>query len=736
MPTHEEVVAAVESLYADELKPFGRILRKRIAELAVVAGTHGITTTWVPGSEENLPDVDIKHLKATCDESRCITVEPEEGGDWSAIINDRPQSFVNVYSPNDHYPDEMWESAAAYFEAIEEKDMYLPGGRYSCAQALQGKGLPFLVGRSLGEICHVVQLAISQRKILGYSNGAVVPYARSQSKVKEQCATYLQPCSTSNQAAAAPSGNVPAMPMATWEVARRCLRDILDSAPKAEEGGERSVPLSNVKRLFRSRYQTELSETMLGHSKLSELLQDKNFSDICMVQLQGHGYIVVEVPREENQTPTLVETLAVSGGDADSEPRRIELHGNTELRPLFCPDEPLILEADETGVLEACPSPKSQRKPRLPLSPSRLSRDGFVSGLVQRTFIHASPPPPTPPPNARLRSRSLPKDVGSGKNAWHGLEPCSFEQQHEPTESTIDSISGSALGSVAGGCGARAPSTPSSELQSCSNDQSPGQALDDPVKIQLRECHVGAATEPVKISSHGDFCAGSFSELAEDGEPRRRLLFCPDEPLTLEEHVLESAPRAQTPIGSSHIGTGVPRWPGLSPLSSPSLLVKDGCVGSMPLSKVQNTFIHSPLPPPTPLRAGASRRARSLPKNIGSDKNPWEATCQALGCLPGQIRLDSRRDGDFNPGDCGPTPSVYGGYGGREVPCSLASSPYPAYVPPSPALTASPTYSTARYTAPQRLTLAAAMPSPASHVLAPPSPSNGTNQVIRLADLL
>lgn len=37
----------------------------------------------------------------------------------------------------------------------------------------------------------------------------------------------------------------------------------------------------------------ELSETALGHSKLSELLQDPRLEDICNVRLHGHGYVVV-----------------------------------------------------------------------------------------------------------------------------------------------------------------------------------------------------------------------------------------------------------------------------------------------------------------------------------------------------------------------------------------------------------------------------------------------------------
>jgi len=57
-------------------------------------------------------------------------------------------------------------------------------------------------------------------------------------------------------------------------------------------GASGSIPLSNIKRLFRSKFRKELSETSLGHAKLSELFQDPRLRDICTVRLQGHGYVV------------------------------------------------------------------------------------------------------------------------------------------------------------------------------------------------------------------------------------------------------------------------------------------------------------------------------------------------------------------------------------------------------------------------------------------------------------
>merc|ERR1740117_2507404 len=106
--------------------------------------------------------------------------------------------------------------------------------------------------------------------------------------MKEQCAVRQRPCSNPNQ-------EVGTLPFADWNVARSCLKFILEeSAVAQDDNGPGIVPLSNVKRLFRSRFEVELSETKLGHSKLSELLQDACFGDLCYVQLEGHGYTVVQ----------------------------------------------------------------------------------------------------------------------------------------------------------------------------------------------------------------------------------------------------------------------------------------------------------------------------------------------------------------------------------------------------------------------------------------------------------
>jgi len=87
----------------------------------------------------------------------------------------------------------------------------------------------------------------------------------------------------------------------------------------------------------------ELSETMLGHSKLSELLQDCRFGDICDVRLDTNGYTVVQrqigdmVAQQQHSLRDEIGTAS------------------------FCLNEPLCLadagEPNVTPVFEPTPGP-------------------------------------------------------------------------------------------------------------------------------------------------------------------------------------------------------------------------------------------------------------------------------------------------------------------------------------------------------------------------------------------
>jgi len=272
-PSCEEAAGAVWSLYGDEIKPFGRILMRRIRERLTPAG----------GDVEAAPLVDPACLRRVCEACPGVVVEPAEGREFVAYLLGQPRAFVDACSLVDPYPAKLWEEAAAYFAGISRVVGPLPCGRYACAAELARRGLPFLRGRSLGEVCHIVQLAVSARKLLGHAGGRIVAYCDSEESARARSAVRHQPVLSASQLEEA-------LPHATWESLCWGLRVILRCSAKPEPG---AVMLSNLKRLFRAELKLELSETALGHTRLIEMLSDARLRDVCLLECIGNGQAVV-----------------------------------------------------------------------------------------------------------------------------------------------------------------------------------------------------------------------------------------------------------------------------------------------------------------------------------------------------------------------------------------------------------------------------------------------------------
>mmetsp|Transcript_63140 Transcript_63140/g.150531 ORF Transcript_63140/g.150531 Transcript_63140/m.150531 type:complete len:467 (+) Transcript_63140:128-1528(+) len=281
---HVDILAAVESLYIDRLKPWGRILRKRLLELHMARLC--VDKEQGQNAQSLLHHIfrQTEKLEAVCRKNSRLHVfadEVAEGGDWWAEIIGQSCDFVNAQSPVDVYPEEMWFAASEFFCNPKNQELALPRSRYDCALALVAMELPFLQGLTLGEVCHIVQLCISQKKLLGQRKGALVPYEQSDSRAKELRAAEGiadEDCDESS-------------PVATWGQLAEGLQDILSH--------QDYIPLATLKQHFNGSQVTKLSETALGYSKLSELVQDERLKDICRLQLDNKGYFVV--PAEENK---------------------------------------------------------------------------------------------------------------------------------------------------------------------------------------------------------------------------------------------------------------------------------------------------------------------------------------------------------------------------------------------------------------------------------------------------
>lgn len=286
-----EILRAIQTLYGDRIKPYGRLLMIRLTEHAEQGGRAN-------------PDVKEQRIRSLCESSAQLSVQNEKGGEWSVLMRGRESNFVDFHSPEDSYPAELWEAAARHFEAASEADKDLPRARYLCARALEAQQLAFLSDRCLGELMHIVQLAISVKKILGYQKDAIVPYSRSKNKLKEQSAEAQQ----HHAEAEGPEASM----LANWDETRATLKKVMQAQ------GTVSVPLSRVKQLFEAESGRKLSETALGHAKLSDLLKDARLADILTVQLQSRVYVVCPVEKQGHQRITLddliTENAAGRGG--------------------------------------------------------------------------------------------------------------------------------------------------------------------------------------------------------------------------------------------------------------------------------------------------------------------------------------------------------------------------------------------------------------------------------------
>lgn len=466
----QQLVAAVESLYADQICPHSRILKRRLVEL----NKDGTLRTV---------DIDTDALRAALVATPGLSTEPDPLGDWTAVQCSRKPNFIDVHDPEDTYAPSLWESFHRYIASLADRqsptEYRLPSSRYACAHELQSRALPFFAGLTLGSLCHIVQLAVSQKSILGYRDGALVPYAMSRCLLKKQHAEHMLPC--------APAHAEGVLPCADWDTVRSCMVEIMDEAKHNHEGVER---LANVKRIFRAKYHLELSETMLGHTKLSELLQDPQLGDICSVELRNGGYAVVP-----SSSPCCGEPFQMDGcgshaiNIASPSPPQIaeDMFGDfvacsSALAPPQIADDTFAACQSQYGVIGvqdlgsfsglglqlqfasevlAPPQPMvtkggsaSLKVPQAPwqLSPSTLSKEGSITrvpglGAVKNTFIEVPITPVTPAMGAQKRSRSLPKNMGSNKNEWE-LACHVLSYQHCPVESREQSGLGRAVRTI------------------------------------------------------------------------------------------------------------------------------------------------------------------------------------------------------------------------------------------------------------------------------------------------
>eukprot|EP00392_Amoebophrya_sp_AT5.2_P017012 g17327.t1 len=177
------LVDAVRSLYVDRILPDEKTLKARL-KLRIKPNRVCILSHVLELYSE------IKSMRVVMD---------HENGGPAIFLKDEPNGFLGFVDPcsnADPYPDTVWQHFENHLRTMlddmnsrQQSDGSLtekttgPGsavavtfhrGRYGMAKDLYDRKLPFFEGLALGQVCHIVELAI-QRDLLHYENNLLLP---------------------------------------------------------------------------------------------------------------------------------------------------------------------------------------------------------------------------------------------------------------------------------------------------------------------------------------------------------------------------------------------------------------------------------------------------------------------------------------------------------------------------------------------------------------------------------
>eukprot|EP00434_Breviolum_minutum_P033887 symbB.v1.2.029981.t1/scaffold3334.1/size71796/3 len=140
------LISTLESLYEDRIKPMANYIKGRLKERSV-------------------PDIIVKSFEDLYTQHPDLfEVQNPKSGEETTIYFHKPptwfKGWIDIDSPDDPYDESMWKELAKYLDG----ERTFAGGRYGMARELMQRNLALLGPYSLGEVCHIVQLAIQHRR--------------------------------------------------------------------------------------------------------------------------------------------------------------------------------------------------------------------------------------------------------------------------------------------------------------------------------------------------------------------------------------------------------------------------------------------------------------------------------------------------------------------------------------------------------------------------------------------
>lgn len=404
-----ELLNAVRSLYKDRLRPLDSHVSRRLDERCAAAA---IVDAPMSGCARNAPSRSAKRiaeLRSIALVTQGLQVVPLPGGDsqrhWLRLQG-AVDDFVDESCQEDSYSEELWQELETH--VLKCHAATFGRSRYDCARDLQAS-MVFLNGfYKLGEICHIVQLAISSRAILGYRDGWIVPFEASvdcQKLFEAQLYLKSSPAISRSSDSSTRSGSSQDPDVfrqhASEELWRRlqvALRQVLAS-PKWANG----LPVSAAKATLLERCDFALRETELGHTKLSNVFKDERLATSFDVIVCGHERYL----RLRGDSTAESDQLAAADGQQSQPLGSVSLAELT----LSSPTDP-CLYASSTGSS----------------TPASESGGTLWERQIKNTFIDISP----------VRCSSSKRRAGSSPALLQRHQPmCSFQAQRPRTARAV-----------------------------------------------------------------------------------------------------------------------------------------------------------------------------------------------------------------------------------------------------------------------------------------------------------
>lgn len=307
------------------------------------------------------------------------------------------EGWVDPKSDQDPYPSSLWMAFEMYSESLardknkdgEPAQYAFHGGRFGMAVELRRRDLPFLRGRCLGELCHLVQLAVS-RGLFAYESSAsgcsIVPVDVLASRPSPEVQNEM-PCVRS----------------------KKELCDIVRHLLRLREDG---VNLSDLKQKIRCVCRLRLSETTFGCTKLIEVANLLVEEKVCLLDLDTEKNCHKLLPRPSwarGRAAFAAGTFLRAAGSGTPASAPCGQTGSVTWAGTVRPSNDCG-ELRGSSARERAASGADGRAAGAPPPPppSNAARDYALWGcVVKNTFLEAIPPRSGSPPSQR-KVRSWP----------------------------------------------------------------------------------------------------------------------------------------------------------------------------------------------------------------------------------------------------------------------------------------------------------------------------------------